>query len=246
MKKILVANLLALFFLFSWGSVMAQEESFPCKAANPELKKLFAGQKIAQLYVHACYGPGLQAMASSYLKASGMAPKIIEDPEGGIPDDTDYVNWTCKYSMGNIADNNPATAWVEGVNGYGIGEVLIVPCLDLNMPVKIWAGYGKSASSFSNNSRPKVVRLAIIQAEMDGATQYGTVYKNLHMVSQSIVVLKDINGYQNLPTPYFKPSTYRDGENQLDYTYFLGLEIIEVYKGDKWDDTCISEIRNKD
>ena len=75
---------------------LAQEESFPCKEANPELKNLFNGTTIENLYVHNCYGAGLHGMASSYLNAGGTAPKIIQDPDGGIPEDTDYVNWTCK------------------------------------------------------------------------------------------------------------------------------------------------------
>jgi len=226
-------------------NIFAQEESFPCKEANPLLKELFNGQGLENLYIHDCYGPGLQALSSSYLKASGVAPKIIEDPDGGIPEDTDYVNWTCKYSMGNISDNNPSTAWVEGVKGYGIREVLIVPCLDLTKPVEIWGGYGKSTASFSTNSRPKTVRLIIIQAQMEGATQYGSIYKNLHMVSQSIAELEDINDYQSLKIPYYKPASYLKIGDQQRYNYFLGIEIMDVYKGSKWDDTCISEIRNK-
>ncbi len=225
----------------------AQEESFPCKEANPILKELFNGKGLESLYIHDCNGPGLQALSSSYLKASGVAPKIIEDPEGmEPPEDTDYVNWTCKYSMGNIADNNPKTAWVEGVKGYGIGEVLIVPCLDLTKPVEIWGGYGKSTKSFTTNSRPKTIRLIIIQAQMDGATQYGSVYKNLQMVSQNIVELEDINNYQSLNIPYYKPTTYKKEDAEELYNYFLGIEIVDVYKGSKWDDTCISEIRNAD
>lgn len=233
-------------FIIGASTATAQEESFPCEEANPKLKKLFMGESIESLYVHNCYGAGLHAMASSYLKASGTPPKIIEDPEGmEPPEDSDYVNWTCTYSMGNIGDNNPATTWVEGVKGYGIGEVLIVPCLDLTQPVKIWAGYGKSESSFINNSRPKNVRLVIVQAEVEGVTQYGTIYENLRMVSQSQVELKDINGYQSLQTPYFKSSMYEFESEQRDHTYFLGLEILDVYKGSKWDDTCISELRNE-
>jgi len=91
---------------------LAQGESFPCKEANTELKELFLGRTLERLYVHDCSGEGLHNMSSSYLKAGGVAPKIIEGPEGlEPPEDADYINWTCKYSMGNIGDNNPETAW---------------------------------------------------------------------------------------------------------------------------------------
>ena len=243
MKSFIIA-VFALLLISSSDSI-AQEESFPCKEANPSLKNLFSGKTLERLYVHDCSGPGLQAMSSSYLKAGGIAPKIIEDPEGmEPPEDSDYVNWTCQYSMGNIGDNSPATAWVEGVKGYGVGEVLIVPCLDLSQPVKIWGGYGKSESSFVNNSRPKNVRLVIVQAEVEGVTQYGIVYKNLQMISQALVELKDVNDYQSLKTPYFQKNTYEFESEEKEYTYFLGLELLDVYEGVKWDDTCISEITN--
>ena len=240
----LYSSIVLVFFMFGSHITTAQEESFPCKEANPSLKKIFTGETLENLYVHNCYGSGLQAMSSSYLKASGEAPKIIAY-EDEIPDDEAYVAWTCKYSMGNIGDDDPATTWVEGVDGYGVGEVLIVPCLDLTHPVKIWSGYGKSADSFINNSRPKQVRLIIIQAEVEGETQYGTIYKNLRMVSQTLVELNDVNDYQSLKTPYYKASSYEFEPEKRDYTYFLGLEILNVYKGNKWDDTCISEIRNE-
>ena len=242
--KLIKFSLLFSFLAIGSFIAIAQEESFPCKEANPELKNLFNGETLEHLYVHNCYGPGLQAMSSSYLKAGGAAPKIIEY-EDEIPDDEEYVAWTCKYSIGNIGDDNTATAWVEGIDGYGVEEVLIVPCLNLNQPVKIWAGYGKSESSFANNSRPKQVRIIVVQAEIEGVSQYGTIYKNLRMVSQSQVELKDVNEYQTLETPYYKASSYEFESEQRDYTYFLGLEILDVYKGTKWDDTCISEIRNE-
>lgn len=74
------------------------------------MKGLFNGETIDNLYVHNCYGAGLQAMSSSYLKASGTPPKIIEYTDE-IPDDSEYVAWTCTYSMGNIGDDDTATAW---------------------------------------------------------------------------------------------------------------------------------------
>ena len=146
------------FFFLTTLSLKGQMESFPCKNSNPELKNLFKGQIIKSLNVHECYGPGLGNLSSSFLMPSGPAPKIIEDTEGGPPNDDAYVNWTCTYTVGKITDNDPKTAWVEGVKGYGTGEVIIVPCLDLTKPVKIWAGYGKSEAVYSTNSRPKKVR----------------------------------------------------------------------------------------
>ena len=176
----------------------------------------------------------------------GEPPSIIEDPNGGVPDDAAYVNWTCRYSVGKISDGDPKTAWVEGVKGPGIGEVLVVPCLDLKKPVKIWAGYGKSNAIFKANNRPSVLRLVIVRAEKYGAPQEGYIYENLKVIAEGKVTLEDKNDYQSLQIPDYTPESYfsqRFNEN-TEYMYFLGIEILDIYKGSKYDDTCISEITN--
>ena len=234
--------------LLAFINTFGQNESYPCNCCNTNLKKLFHGEVLDNLNVHACWGSGLHDLSSSYLKPEGTAPKIIEDPDGGVPDDGAYVTWTCKYSMGNVQDKNPKTAWVEGVDGPGIGEVIVVPCLDLSKPVKIWIGYGKSDAIYKANNRPSKVRAVIIKAEKFGAPQEGYTYENLSIISEMIVALEDKNDFQPLPIPSFKPESYfssRFGE-ETDYMYFLGLEILDVYKGSKYDDTCISEIANQE
>ncbi|MCB0488186.1 MAG: hypothetical protein R2820_13975 [Cyclobacteriaceae bacterium] len=238
--------LFGLVFLVMPTVLQAQEESFPCECCNTELKQLFQGKTLPSLYVHACNGPGLSLLSSSFLKAGGTAPKIIEYPNDP-PDDSEYVAWTCRYSAGNLMDENPTTAWVEGVDGQGEGEVIFVPCLDLSKPVEIWAGYGKSSAVYAANSRPKRVKLIVVSAKYAGASQYGTTYSDLRAVAQQEVTLKDVNGYQTLSIPTFKRETYywAEQEQTRDFDYFLGIEILEVYKGTKYTDTCISEVRNK-
>lgn len=231
--------------LFQCISVLAQEDSFPCQCCNPDLKSLFQGKTLKSLYVHACYGQGLHLMSSSFLKASGTPPKIIEHP-GDAPDDAEYVAWTCKYSAGNLMDGDPATAWVEGMDDYGIGEVIIAPCLELNKKVEIWGGFGKSQALYAANSRPKKIKVAVVRAKYGGASQYGTYYNELSIVAQQEVELKDVNGYQSLIIPTFKVQSYfwEEQQENREYNYFLGIQILDVYKGAKYSDTCISEIRN--
>lgn len=234
------------FFLFVSFCINAQFESYPCKCCNPGLKDLFKGEILKSLYIHGCEGPGLGNLSSSFLLPAGTPPKIIEFKDGP-PDDAAYVEWTCRYSVGKISDHDPKTAWVEGVKGQGIGEVLIVPCLDLKKPVKIWAGFGKSDAVFSSNSRPKKIRTVVIRSPRGEAAQDGTVYKDLTLIAEGTALLIDKNGYQNLPVPKFKIETYlpKDFDQKVEYQYFLGIEILEVYPGSKYEDTCISEITNE-
>jgi len=223
-----------------------QQDSFPCLCSNSELKNLFKGETLNSLFVLNCYGPGLGSMSSSFLLPGGSSPKVIPNEDGTPPDDSAYVEWTCRYSPGNIADYNPATAWVEGADGQGIGEVVIVPCLELEKPVKIWAGYGKSSTVFYANSRPKKIKVVVIRSEPVGASQYGTNYANLKVIASKEISLQDENAYQNLMIPDFKKDFFNSSiyGDITEYRYFLGIEILAVYPGKKYKDTCISEVIN--
>jgi hypothetical protein len=234
------------FFFFITFCIYAQFESFPCKCCNPNLKDLFKGEVYKSLYIQGCDGSGHENLSSSFLMPSGTPPKIIEYADGPA-NDAAYVEWTCRYSVGRISDNDPKTAWVEGVQGQGIGEVLIVPCLDLKKPVKIWAGFGKSDAVFSSNSRPKKIRTVVIRTPHGDPTQYGAEYKDLTIIAEGTAFLIDKNGYQNLPVPKFNIELYlpKDFDQKVEYQYFLGIEILEVYPGSKYEDTCISEITNE-
>jgi len=200
----------------------AQEETFPCEEPNPDLKKLFLGKKLEQLYVHACSGEGLGALTSSFLRPPGDPPEV-DDSGLGIPDDSEYVAWTCRYSPGNLQDGDVQTAWVEGAKGYGIGEVVVVPCLDLKKPIEMWAGYGKSQKLFQYNARPAKIKAGIIRAEMIGATQYGVMYGNLKLVAQSDIFLQDVNSFQTISIPSFTTEQYyhENYQEHKDYKYFL-------------------------
>lgn len=233
-------------FFAVWASVVwAQFDTFPCEKANTLLKQLTSGKTIKQLYVHDCSGTGMGNMSSSFLSASGKAPAKVTDPED--PNWSKYEEWTCKYSAGNISDKNKKTAWVEGVDGSGIGELVLVACLDFNKPIRIWNGYGKSANLFKANARVKQARLYIIRAEIHDVTQYGTIHSNLKAIATNEVTLLDKNGYQKLFVPSFTANTYFNElmQQETDYTYFLAIEIRSVYKGSKYSDTCISEVNNE-
>lgn len=239
-------KLILSYFLVFWTSmVWAQFDTFPCEKANTLLKQLASGKTINQLYVHDCSGTGMGNMSSSFLSASGKAPARTTDPEDS--NWNQYEKWTCKYSAGNISDKNKKTAWVEGVAGYGIGELVLVGCLDFNKPIRIWNGYGKSKNLFEANTRVKLARVHIIRAEMHDVTQYGTVHSNLKAIATNEVMLLDKNGFQKLSVPKFTATKHFNErmQQELDYTYFLAIEIRSVYKGSKYQDTCISEVNNE-
>lgn len=143
-------------------------EGQPCSSGSPVLKSLLQKKEIrGEVYINGC-NPDRGQLASSFLKASGKAPLRVKDPNFKPPSDWEesdgdyaYDNWTCMYAGGSAVDGNKSTAWVEGVAGNGAGEALMVTQLDLSSKVEILAGFGKSATLFAANNKPKTINVHI-------------------------------------------------------------------------------------
>ena len=111
-------------------------------------------------------------------------------------------------------DGDINTAWVEGVEGQGIGEKLTIAFNDTSYVsgFVINAGYQKSEKLYKKNSRPKSLKVMFSDGEMEE------------------FVLDDIFGEQEF---YFK--TPRNAT-------FVSFTISSVYPGEVYEDTVISEI----
>jgi hypothetical protein len=105
------------------------------------------------------------------------------------------------------------TAWVEGVKGYGIGEWFEVKAGGVNT---IYNGYQSSPQNWKNNSRVKRFKVYM----NDTAVCY------LDLTDEMGKQRFDLDVRQ---ASYDDPITFR-------------FEIVEVYKGDKWDDVAISHV----
>lgn len=122
------------------------------------------------------------------------------------------------YVAMNIHDFSLRSAWVEGVAGDGIGESVTFT-FEANSPpittVEIHNGYMKSDKLWQENSRVKELKLYV----------NGEFYATL--------MLKDIQNKQ-----IFDIGRIESKNTELVFKF----EIISVYKGEKYEDTCISEI----
>lgn len=138
------------------------------------------------------------------------------------------------YGRENLSDDDTRTAWVEGVKGYGVGEYIefIFPYAAARATSCMIAnGYNKNALTWKNNSRVKTFN----------------VYENDKLIA--IVNLKDTRDLQSFYLPHpipnrpddFDSSNY-DYQNPAMPPTVLRFMITEVYKGDKYDDTAISEL----
>jgi len=128
------------------------------------------------------------------------------------------------YKPQNAHDLNYKNAWVEGVSGYGIGENLIYTFDGATARITkiiIVNGYVKSQTAWKNNSRVKKLKVFINDKPY------------------AILNLQDIRGSQS-----FSVAPIGKGWNvpkeEPDWT--MKFEILDVYKGLKYDDVVISEI----
>lgn len=121
-----------------------------------------------------------------------------------------------KYSYGidKMSDSDPMTAWVEGKKGYGIGEWFEVEAQNIN---SIYNGYQFSSSIWLSNSRVKRFKVYY-----DGSP---ICYLDL----------KDEMGAQNFDLQLGDAYDYNT-------MHTFKFEIVEVFKGAKYDDVCISHI----
>ena len=155
--------------------------------------------------------PGFQqlysdrASASSYLKSN-------------------WNKYSENYHPNYVLDNNPRTAWVEGVDGQGEGEVLSWDVSALSsaraVRLRIRNGYQKSEGLFAANSVPREVQV--------------TVWRGAEVVVEQQVTLKKAMGWQEVVLP--------TGGRGLDH---IELKVLSVYPGSKYKDTCISDIETR-
>lgn len=125
------------------------------------------------------------------------------------------------YAGENAHDLYLKTAWVEGVPGYGIGEYLTYTFDNQSArvtTVSIFNGYVKSKKIWRNNSRVRTLKMYVNDQPY------------------AILQLEDTPACQNFELN----DTLGHREDGKDL--ILKFEITDVYPGDKYDDTAITEL----
>ncbi len=179
-----------------------------------------------------------------------------ESGRSSVLHETGYTKDT--YELDKICDKDLSTAWVEGAKGNGIGEWIIIDVdgdyhgLSYDEPfqnkkikteLKITNGFCKSEKSFKNNNRVKKAKITIYEMplstyEDDRGTQ---VVEDPQVFYETEIELKDTMEEQTFSFISNSKAKYTDG-----YLYlYLKLTILEVYHGEKFQDTCISEMHAK-
>jgi hypothetical protein len=129
------------------------------------------------------------------------------------------------YDASNAHDFSYEHAWVEGAEGYGIGEFLeygFVGSTPRITTIIIANGYVKSQKAWEENARVKLLK----------------VYVN--NVPHVVLALKNSRSVQTFKLSPIDNADRGNLLNALPWT--MKFEIVEVYPGSKYQDTAISEI----
>lgn len=175
-----------------------------------------------------------------------------------------------KYGGHNLFDKSKYTAWVEGVEGPGTGEYFYL-AMGEEFPEQmiIFNGYQKSKDIFAKNNRVKTIRVSLFAGFLisGDVTEIGLYYYVRKFGTEEVVDLEDRSGSQEIDLPFERTSMnefaeiskkqfMEDYKTKLEkmkencptcptnpyFQFFLRVEILDVYKGSQWDDTCISDI----
>ncbi len=138
-------------------------------------------------------------------------------------------NGELTYKTENLTDFNYKTAWVEGKPGYGIGEFITfkIPSTHPRITTIILVnGYVKSKKAWRDNSRVHELKM-FINDKPHAIIKLKDAYAKQH------IKLKEILGYSD-----------REDVEELKKKKDLNVrfEIMSVFKGDKYDDTAITEM----
>jgi len=174
------------------------------------------------------------------------------------------------YGGHNLFDDDSTTAWVEGAKGQGMGEYVIFKT-DEYYPesIRINSGYQKSKRLFKMNSRPKTLHMSLYAGfHLEGDdTELASLYRIMHIAGPEVIELDDRMGSQSFEIPFnpekvnqLKDSLVtvfnKDFREEIEqrkrmcptcdlipmFSFFIKLEINDIYEGSEWDDNCISEI----
>jgi hypothetical protein len=152
-----------------------------------------------------------------------------------------------KYGSINLSDNDPTTCWAEGSENDGTGDFIWMTITKNILTIQIKNGYQKNETIYFANNRPKNIEFELFACyEPSG---YVTESHNGFFISETITsassVLEDKLGYQDIKLGFDWPEiNSRLSINEIfdEDRFILRVKILDVYKGSKWNDACISDI----
>ena len=165
---------------------------------------------------------------------------------------------TTRYDANNLRNDksrevggNRSVALCEGVKGYGIGERIHMRIRTLTQSERqtwftelmIVNGYAKNETTWKNNTRVKILRMYVNNKHWCDLHLADVINPQVFTFPTGLRIYPTISGKKIAPEGKFvKPADAYWPESPVVYQTDLSFEIIEVYPGDKYDDTCITGI----
>lgn len=174
-------------------------------------------------------------------KQSPVEGKFIRAEASSVLQSSSYGD----YKAENVLDRNPSTAWVEGVDGLGVGESITISADEPQKihGISILEGYAKNQDIFSKNAYPYKFRLefsdgSVIEAEPEE-------YAAQSWSSETPIASRQYKDYTGRGG-----SSLDELEYNMDFisfgkvieTTYIKITILEVQPGTTYEDTCISEV----
>ena len=148
-----------------------------------------------------------------------------------------------KYSPEKGNDGKVNTCWAEGKPGSGIGEWILFYQYELYLDFHLYNGLWASKELYYANNRIKKAEVTVyrVYGKKDG------VFSEPCIVSRKVVELEDkiwptnfLRKYKGINQEQWYKK-YKKFKHQFFYN-FIVIKILDVYRGTKYDDTCISEL----
>ena len=147
------------------------------------------------------------------LNTTTTLPPLVVRPKAVIASSALEATSTASYQATNLVDAELTTAWIEGMEGPGLGEWVR---FEFTQPVvlarlEIANGYQKDDDRFAGNPRVKLLKVEY----SNGTSQ--------------LVDLFDTKDIQSIEPP-------------SDAVEWVKLVVVSVYPGAEWEDTALSEV----
>ena len=194
-----------------------------------------------------------QILFTDYQGYTYRASSTLESP------DYPYIG---EYGMQSLFDGDQYSGWSEGVGGDGTGEVLWMEITAGCDTLLIKNGFSRSMDLFYKNNRVQSLDVSLWIGYLPAGmvTEYGPLYVAAPAGQYETLRLEDIREVQEhqfvfdyeaarrkgrqLEEKFVKYAKGEDLPPSAEKTVFLlRMEITEVYPGNLWNDTCLTELR---
>jgi hypothetical protein len=207
----------------------------------------------------------LLPLAAAPLSAQGWVEITLAGPKGhyhnassrlGADDGWYQPEVNPKYGSANLVDRDLSTTWAEGERGDGIGQTVWLDIPQDCRTINIFSGHGGSRELYLKNNRPRRLRLSCYAGVSPPGcvTEIARCFRARKHPGDFYLDLKDTFGLQSFPFPAaiekledllgeaLADTLLTDSQPPDQFCLILQLDIVDVYRGTRWDDACISEI----